>query len=266
MAATLFSKQLTLLLARLGMTKYRLARLSGLSPSYVGFLASGDRSPSVEALKKLAPVLQVDLDELKAWVEASRLGETGLEGLRRHLHLDAGGPQSVIGALLGAMTAFAGCLAADDPAETGAIDALLAALREATGAVGVMLWQAAGAEGPLRATHHVGMPSEYVAIANLRLKEQGLEPGERFPVIDAFTTGEPAEVGGLLGKPEHGLHFYARTLGFDRLHVHPISRSGAPLGALALYLPERPLIDEAAMGPWLDHAAALLALAIGPTR
>lgn len=250
MAANLFSQQLTLLLDRLGMSRYRLARLSGLSISYVGLLASGARSPSDAALRKLVPVLQVPFAELKAWVEAGRLGEEGLAGLRAHLD----GP--VTDTLLPALTRYAAAPADEAP--------LLEALRSAVGAVGLALWRPRGET--LQIVAQAGLPSEYVAIANLRFKEQGLTPGPLFPAIGAYLTAKPVTVPGLLESPDHPLHFYAKTLGFDTLLVLPLVHGGRPVGTLAAYMPAVPRMSVPASRPWLELAAAVFGLAAsGPS-
>lgn len=245
MPANHFSKQLTLMLDRLGMTRYRLARLSKLSPSYIGLLAAGERLPGDDALKKLATALGGEYAELKAWVEASRLGEEGLADLRRRL--DA--PLPVLEGLLPALTAYA----SDGSDES----ALLGALRQASGAIGVSLWRLR--EGALQITAQAGLPSEYVRIANLRFKEQGLVRGELFPAVDAYLSGTPLTVTNILANPAYPLHFYAKTLGFDVLLALPVAHGGKRRGVLAVYLPTRPQMSLSALQPWLELAAALLA-------
>jgi hypothetical protein len=189
--------------------------------------------------------LQVPLAELKAWVVAGRLGEDGLAGLRAHVD----GP--VTETLLPALTRYAA-----DPADEAPV---LEALQSAVGAVGLALWRPRGET--LQIVAQSGLPSEYVTIANLRFKEQGLTPGPLFPAIDAYLAASPVTVSGIHGSADHPLHFYAKTLGFDTLFVLPIVHGGTPAGVLAAYMPAAPRMTLTAARPWLDLAAAMFGLA-----
>ncbi|MNS49461.1 hypothetical protein D3C72_820690 [compost metagenome] len=136
---------------------------------------------------------------------------------------------------------------------------MLEALQSAIGAVGLALWRPRGET--LQVVAQSGLPSEYVTIANLRFKEQGLTPGPLFPAIDAYLTASPVTVAGLLESADHPLQFYAKTLGFDTLFVMPFAHGGKPAGVLAVYLPAVPRMGLSASRPWLDLAAAVFGLA-----
>lgn len=62
-----------------GLTKYRLAKESGVSESLVGKIEAGKTVPEEETLKKLEPVLGLPVSEMKAWAELDRLGGEKLE-------------------------------------------------------------------------------------------------------------------------------------------------------------------------------------------
>lgn len=70
----------------LGLSKYRVAKDAKLNESYYGKLERGAAPPpSDDVLSDLAPVLGVDFDQLKAWADADRLGDEGLERLKRYV-------------------------------------------------------------------------------------------------------------------------------------------------------------------------------------
>lgn len=57
-----------------GITKYRLAKETGLSQAYVGQLEAGSYKPSDEVISKIAHVLGVSVEQLTAWADEDRLG------------------------------------------------------------------------------------------------------------------------------------------------------------------------------------------------
>ncbi len=72
-----FSDNLSKRLENLGMTKYRLHKLMGLSESIVINVTNGARKPSEEFIKKLASVDELGLTypELLAWKLTDEYGE-----------------------------------------------------------------------------------------------------------------------------------------------------------------------------------------------
>lgn len=79
-----FSERFSTLLKERGVSRYRLSKLAHLSPSYVGYLASGERSPSDEVLGKISGVLGISFEELKSWELEDSLGTDGLARLQKY--------------------------------------------------------------------------------------------------------------------------------------------------------------------------------------
>lgn len=79
-----FGSRLTAAREAKGITKYRLAKLIGMSQAYVGQLETGAYKPSNETVAKLAPVLGVPLAEMQAWADADRLGEDRVKAVQAH--------------------------------------------------------------------------------------------------------------------------------------------------------------------------------------
>ena len=68
-----------------GMTKYRLAKLTGISQVQIGRLASGERDATPDAVQAIAPHLGLSVEEMQAWADADRLGDQGIERLERYV-------------------------------------------------------------------------------------------------------------------------------------------------------------------------------------
>lgn len=79
-----FGSRLTAAREAKGITKYRLAKLIGMSQAYVGQLEAGAYKPSDETVARLAPVLDVPMDEMQAWADADRLGEDRVKAVQAH--------------------------------------------------------------------------------------------------------------------------------------------------------------------------------------
>ena len=73
------------LLDRRGLTGYRLAKASGMTPGHVSNVLTGKRPITREFLEKFSQVSGHDIDELLAWLDAERLGAEGLDRLGRWL-------------------------------------------------------------------------------------------------------------------------------------------------------------------------------------
>jgi SOS-response transcriptional repressor LexA len=82
--ANRFADQLKSALSAQGLTKYRLAQVSGVSEGLLSRLASGKQLPSDETIDRLAPVLGVSSDGLKAAAMSDRMGEDALARLVAH--------------------------------------------------------------------------------------------------------------------------------------------------------------------------------------
>lgn len=72
---------------RLGLTQYRVAAEAGIDRAFFHRVLTAERPLSYELIDKLAPVLKLDPDKLKAQVDADRLGEEGLERLKRYIYV-----------------------------------------------------------------------------------------------------------------------------------------------------------------------------------
>lgn len=72
---------------RVGMSRYKLAQLSGLDGGNLGAFEAGTKPPSVAAVELIAAVeaLQLDRETLLLWLDLDKLGEDGLERVRRYL-------------------------------------------------------------------------------------------------------------------------------------------------------------------------------------
>ncbi len=55
-----------------GITQERLAFLAGLHPTYISMLENGRKSPTVDALDRIARALEVKISSIFAGVEQSR--------------------------------------------------------------------------------------------------------------------------------------------------------------------------------------------------
>lgn len=80
-----FGERLQTAIEKAGMTKYRLAKETGISQVQIGRLVSGERDATSEAVEKIAPVLGISTDEMQAWADADRLGDVGLERIRHYI-------------------------------------------------------------------------------------------------------------------------------------------------------------------------------------
>lgn len=80
-----FAERLIALRTSRGLSCNRLSHLADVDQSTLNKIELGKRSPTDDVLSKLAPVLAVPYDQLKAWADADRLGDEGLERLARHI-------------------------------------------------------------------------------------------------------------------------------------------------------------------------------------
>jgi transcriptional regulator with XRE-family HTH domain len=62
-----------------GITQERLAFLAGLHPTYISMLENGRKSPTVDALERIARALEVRISSIFAGVEQPR-GRSGSDG------------------------------------------------------------------------------------------------------------------------------------------------------------------------------------------
>lgn len=80
------ASKLRSLLDSSGMTAYRLAKNSGVPSSNLSDFLNGKKMPTDDVLSKLAPVLGVEFDELRAYADFERIGgEAGLARIQRYL-------------------------------------------------------------------------------------------------------------------------------------------------------------------------------------
>ena len=68
----------------LGISGYRLAKDAGLAYSNLHHIESGKRPPTDEVLSKIAPILGISFDELKAWANVDKLGAEELSAIRKY--------------------------------------------------------------------------------------------------------------------------------------------------------------------------------------
>lgn len=68
-----------------GLSIYRLEQITGINRAFISMVERETRTPSPDFLAKVAPVIGGDADELQALVDASKVGEAGLERIARHV-------------------------------------------------------------------------------------------------------------------------------------------------------------------------------------
>lgn len=257
-----FSKQLSLLLSRQGITKYKLAKLSGLSPAYITLLSNGNRFPSDEALKKIAAVVGTDFAVMQSWVNVDKLGATGLENLKQHV-LDN---SAQAGTLPPADTFIQPVISLLQHINHAAVPSqhfireALKNIQHLLQAAGVALWQLDPKHNIARIIEYNGLPSEYVVIANLKLAEQGMVEGEAFPIISVLKNRQPLQITGLLENKTHPLYFYANILKMTSIYILPVPLASTTL-AIALYLKQESeaLLEQAKL--WLSLYIELIVTA-----
>ncbi|XID75807.1 helix-turn-helix domain-containing protein [Alkanindiges sp. WGS2144] len=265
-----FSKQLSLLLSRLGISKYKLAKLSGLSPAYITLLTNGERSPSDEAIRKIASIVEVDFHVMQSWVNADKLGISGLENLKQHV-LDTPVQSPLLpnsSTLIEQLTRSVELI--NNNSSSDFIETTLENIQQLLHAGGVALWKQEPKQNIAQIIYYKGLPSEYVVIANLKLAEQGMVDGAAFPVVSVLKNKQPVKINGLLEDSAHPLHFYAKILNMSAVYILPVPVDNTDLDthlALALYLtPESEALIESAE-PWLALYIGLIAMIfrINPT-
>lgn len=69
-----FPGRFTRALLSAGLSRYRLAQLSGVAAANLSSIELGKRTPTDDQLERIAPHLGVDLAELQAWADVDRLG------------------------------------------------------------------------------------------------------------------------------------------------------------------------------------------------
>lgn len=80
-----FGEYLQSLIDARGLTKYRLAQLSGVNETLLGKIVRGDRNATDDILNKIGPHLGVSYDELRARVDFDHLGLEGVDRLRKYV-------------------------------------------------------------------------------------------------------------------------------------------------------------------------------------
>lgn len=85
-----FGERLRAIREKVGLSGYRVASDAGVDGGLYAKIETGQRHPTDDVLSKLAPVLGIPFDELKAWADADRLGQEGIERLKRFVLLDGG--------------------------------------------------------------------------------------------------------------------------------------------------------------------------------
>ena len=68
-----------------GLSAYRLAKEIGITPQHMYMLETGRRVPNDETPGKLAEVLGVPFERLRALADATRLGDERLQAIRQHV-------------------------------------------------------------------------------------------------------------------------------------------------------------------------------------
>jgi transcriptional regulator with XRE-family HTH domain len=69
-----FPQRFTRALLSAGLSRYRLAQLSGVPAANISSIELGKRTPTEDQLARIAPHLGVELTELLAWADFDRLG------------------------------------------------------------------------------------------------------------------------------------------------------------------------------------------------
>ena len=80
-----FAERLGQLMTEKGLTAYRVSKETEVSEGHLSNMLKGRRPPTDEVLSKLAPVLGVPFDELKAWANADKLGAEELAAIRQYI-------------------------------------------------------------------------------------------------------------------------------------------------------------------------------------
>lgn len=75
MAVGLFGELLKASRESKGLSGYRVSAEAGIDRGLYAKIETGQRQPTDDVLTKLAPVLEIPLDELRAWAEADRIQE-----------------------------------------------------------------------------------------------------------------------------------------------------------------------------------------------
>lgn len=81
----LFGQKLARAIEVAGLTKYKLAKLSGVSDAHLTNLTSGKRDPTDDIMQKLAPHLGVPLKDLRLWADLEHLGYEGLVRVEEYI-------------------------------------------------------------------------------------------------------------------------------------------------------------------------------------
>lgn len=237
---TFFGKQLTRRIGELGLSKYRVAKQSGLSTTHIGNLTLGHRAPTDDAIAKLAPVLGLDAEALRAWVHLDKLGADGIRGIRDHVlpEFDAHAEKvrHVVKICNRMLTAT-----------QDEIEEILADLTRILDVVGIGTWNWHGPEAGLRMDYGAGLHPEYLKYSKLAHVHphyvsycldvaSNPEMGELTPPVYASYLGQ-RDV--LIDKISLGtcppLAVVAKAAGYDAVFVTPISQDSRKIGVLAVY-------------------------------
>lgn len=81
MPGSTFSEKLKALREARGLSGYRISAEAGIDRALYARLETGQRLPTDDVISKIAPVLDVSFDELKAWADYDRLGPAGVANL-----------------------------------------------------------------------------------------------------------------------------------------------------------------------------------------
>ena len=73
--APTFGERLRARVADLGLSGYKVIQRSGISQGLYYKIENDTQDPGRDSLEKLAPALELPVDELQAWVDADKLGE-----------------------------------------------------------------------------------------------------------------------------------------------------------------------------------------------
>lgn len=77
-------------IAQQGLSQYKVAIEAGVDRAFLNQILAGKKPISADVIDKVAPVLGLDAEELKAWADADRLGEEGIERLKKFVLVDGG--------------------------------------------------------------------------------------------------------------------------------------------------------------------------------